>query len=243
MPQAMVVAMSRFVLEPDAVAAQVGHPNFARPTMSRISTGITLALFALLIVACSSGPSSLAGDPGAYEGTLLGAPAADFRLTDQDGARLTLSEFRGKVIVLTFMDSQCQDICPLTASHLRAAYRTLGDDARLVVLLGVNVNVAANTEADVAATTRRWRLNDIPTWHFLTGNSKELQPIWKAYNIAVAPNEGGEILHTPGVYLIDQTGQERWYVSTPFDSAGDSQGTAPLSELLVKHIRELLSER
>ena len=227
------------------VSAQVDQPiqvsPVARSTTSRIIAWTTLALLTVLIGACAS-PSSPTDTPRNYEGTVLDRPAADFRLVDQNGATIALSDFRGQVVALTFMDSQCREVCPLTAAHLRAANQMLGDDAASVVFMGVNVNVKANTVADVMAITSKWRLDEIPTWHFLTGSAEELEPVWKAYGVAVAPGQG-EIQHTPGVFLIDRSGQQRWYVSTPFDKAGTPQGTAPLSELLVKHIRELLNDK
>ena len=238
--------MSQFAFEPTAVSAQAGQPLLAlslmRPSVPRIITWITLALSALLIAACA-GPPVPTATPDDYEGTALNGPAVDLRLVDQNGATVALSDFRGRVVVLTFFDSQCREVCPLTASHLRAASQALGSDASSVVFLGINVNVEANTVTDVAATTQKWRLNELPTWHFLTGRAEELKPVWDAYGIAVIPaSEAGEDLqHTPGIYLIDRTGNKRWYISTPYDEAGQPQWTAPLSELLVKHIRELLS--
>ena len=214
-------------------------PSVTRSSVPRIITWTVLALFILPIGACAS-PSSPTDTPRDYEGTSLDSPAADFRLVDQTGATIALSAFRGRVVVLTFMDSQCREVCPLTAAHLRAAHQMLGDDATSVVFIGVNVNVKVSAVADVMAITSKWRLDEIPTWHFLTGSAEELEPVWKAYGIAVVPGEN-EIQHTPGVYLIDQTGQQRWYVSTPFDEAGTPRWTTPLSELLVRHIRELLS--
>lgn len=199
-----------------------------------------LALFfTLLQITAGIGRSTPPDFAGSYEGTALDGPAPDFRLVDHNGATVALSDFLGQVVVLTFLDSQCQDVCPLTAVHLRAANRALDGEASSVIFLGVNVNSQANTMADVAATTRKWQLDEIPTWHFLTGSAAELEPVWAAYNITVVPAEEGELVHTPGVFLIDHNGRMRWYVSTPFDEAGQAQWTAPLSELLVKHIREL----
>jgi protein SCO1/2 len=177
-----------------------------------------------------------------YQGTALDGPAPDFHLIDQQGKRVALSDFRGRVVVLTFMDSQCQESCPLTASQLRTVYQILGADAP-ITFIGINVNVQANRVADVMAISRTWRLNEIPAWHFLTGSKAELEPVWKAYHVAVyTPVGGGELVHTPGVYLIDPKRQTRWYVSTPFDETGASAGMAPLSDLLVQHIRALLRE-
>lgn len=174
-----------------------------------------------------------------YQGTALSGLAPDFRLVDQNNHPVALSDLRGRVVALTFFDSLCADVCPLTAHHFRTAYQTFGAEAP-VTFIGVNVNLQANTVADVLATTQRWRLDEVPAWHFLTGSQAELEPVWQAYNVAVLPTEGGALMHTPGVYLIDQQGQKRWYVSVPFDETGGSSGLTPLSELLVQHIQELL---
>ena len=75
--------------------------------MTRFIAWTTLVLFVLLVVACAS-PSSPTDTFRDYEGTSLDGPAADFRLKDQNGATIALSDFRGRVVVLTFMDSQCR---------------------------------------------------------------------------------------------------------------------------------------
>lgn len=178
--------------------------------------------------------------PQTYQGTSLDAPAPDFRLTDQRGDREALSNFRGKVVVLAFLDSRCEDICPLTAKQLLKAHDYLGRQADSVVFLGVNVNSEARAVADVAAATRKWGLTAIPSWHFLTGTPQALKPVWKAYSIVVepSPDKKGEILHTPGVYLIDPSGRERWYISVPTAESG-WRGPA-LSAILQERIEQIL---
>lgn len=218
------------------------RPGYLSGQRPGVALGLLILLLGLSVGGCAARPD-LAHASGPYEGTALSGPASGFRLTDQTGSRVGLADFRGKVVVLAFLDSHCQDVCPLTSAQLRTAYRSLGTDAAPVVFLGVNVNVKANSAAEVMATTKKWQLEEIPAWHYLTGSTAELMPVWQAYNIAVVPQKQGEILHTPGVYLIDQTGQERWYISTPYGADGTPAGTPPLSTLLVEHIRELLKEK
>ena len=179
-----------------------------------------------------------------YQGTELSGIAPDFQLTDQNGSLVNLSDFRGKVVALTFMDSKCTDTCPLTAADFREAYRQLNqDEAKQVVFLGVNVNVEANTVADVLETTHAWHLDEIPSWHFLTGSHDALEPVWKDYGVAAAHNpDGHSMMHTPGTFLIDLSGQKRWYISTPFSVEGNAEIALPLSDLLVSHIRKIVSE-
>ena len=209
-------------------------------------TGVAMLSLAGLTVSTTGcrGQAAAIVRSGPYEGTPLQGQAADFQLVDHQGAMVRLSEFRGKAVALTFMDSQCQEVCPLTAVHLRTAAQELGSEAGSVVFLGVNVNAEANSVEDVLATTEQWRLDEIGSWHFMTGSEQELSPIWEGYDVTVypAPEGGGELVHTPGVFLIDQSGELRRYISTPFDDQGTAQWTAPLSELLVNYIRELLRE-
>ena len=176
-----------------------------------------------------------------YEGTELSGESPDFQLTDQNGAPVSLSDFRGQVVVLTFMDSKCTDTCPLTAVHFREIYRQLTPtEAAQVVFVGVNVNVEESDVSDVLETTHSWHLDEIPSWHFLTGSQEVLAPVWKEYGVS-APHsyDSNAIMHTPGTFLIDQGGQQRWYVSPP--PAGDLRELSlPLSELLLNYIRELL---
>lgn len=177
-----------------------------------------------------------------YEGTQLDGEASDFALADQNDSLIRLSDFREKVVVLTFMDSKCQDTCPLTAVHFREVYHQLDqNEAGQVVFLGVNVNLEASAVSDVLETTRAWHLDEIPSWHFLTGNRAELEPVWKEYGVSAAPSpDGYSIMHTPGTFLVDASGIKRWYISTPF--FGEIESALPLSELLLKHIREIMRE-
>ena len=179
-----------------------------------------------------------------YEGTELTGTAPDFKLTDQNGSVVSLSDFRAKVVVLTFMDSKCADTCPLTAVHFRETYRQLDkNEADQVVFLGVNVNVEVSNVTDILETTRAWHLDEIPNWHFLTGNPESLEPVWKDYGVSAAPNpDGHSIMHTPGTFLVDSLGQKRWYISTPFIAGDETNFTLPLNEILLKRIREILLE-
>jgi len=187
---------------------------------------------------------ALSKDAPPYEGTELSGVAPDFTLLDQSGSVIRLSDFQGNVVVLTFMDSKCKDTCPLTAVHFRETYRQLDkNESDQIVFLGVNVNVEVHSVAEVLETTRAWHLDEIPSWHFLTGSSAALEPVWKAYGVSATHSpDGNSIMHTPGTFLIDPSGQERWYLSTVISGKGNAELALPLSELLVKHIREILNE-
>lgn len=84
-----------------------------------------LVLSGLMLSACASQPQ-FKGRDFSY-GT-----ASDFRLPDQDGQIISVSEQGGKVIVLSFMYTNCRDVCPLTAVKFSTVYDQLGSLASQV---------------------------------------------------------------------------------------------------------------
>jgi protein SCO1/2 len=201
---------------------------------------LSLLLF-LFLTACST-PATEDNGVGFYEGTMLDGPAADFQLLDQNGEEQILSAFQGKTVLLSFMDSRCVDACPLTALHLRQTSQAIGEDAQSVIFLAVNVNAQAATAADLQAVTESWYLDEIPNWYFLGCSSSELEAVWQAYGIEAMPMDDGSIAHSPGVFLIDQSGELRWYISSPFVQEESPAPSLPLSEMLIKHIRDLIND-
>jgi len=154
-------------------------------------------------------------------------PAPDFTLTDQNGRTLSLSSFRGRAVVLEFMDTHCTDICPIISQEFIDAYRDLGTAASHVVFVAVNVNVYHAGVSDVAAFSQEHQLNTIPSWHFFTGSPSDLHSVWRHYGIQVqAPSPNADIIHSSFVFFIDPTGHER-YLANPTDDH-TSSGTAYL---------------
>ena len=161
----------------------------------------------------SSVSTSLADLMGLTPVPVRAAPG--FTLTDQHGQRLAVSAFRGKVVVLEFMDPHCTDICPLVSAEFVAAYHDLGPLAGRVVFAAVNVNRYHATVGDVALFSDEHQLSSIPDWHFFTGTLASLQAVWRGYGIEVqARGPNTDVVHTSSVYFIDLQGRER-YLAVP----------------------------
>src|SRR5579875_3809083 len=104
-------------------------------------------------------------------GALGGKPAPDFRLVNQFGQPMSLSQFRGKVVLLAFEDSQCTTVCPLTTNEMVEAKRLLGTAGDRVQLLGVDANPVATAVSDVLAYSRAHDM--VNEWDFLTGTKAQ----------------------------------------------------------------------
>ncbi len=185
----------------------------------------------------SAGSDSAAlANPNLDLGTSLGArPAPDFRLRNQFGQPMSLSQFRGKVVVLAFDDSQCTTVCPLTTQSMLEAKQLLGAAGDQVQLLGIDANPAATSVADVLAYSRSHGL--VNQWDFLTGTLAQLKTTWSDYNIAVQIQRG-QIDHTPALFVIDQQGRERklYLTQMAYSSVGQS------AQVLADEISSLLPD-
>lgn len=158
--------------------------------------------------------------------------ASNFTLQDQHGTTRSLESFRGRTVVLEFMDPHCVDICPIVSQEFVDAYHDLGSSASKVVFMAVNVNPYFTGVSDVSNFSKEHGLNTIPTWYFLTGPVKVLAAIWHAYGIeVVAPNPKADIIHTSVVYFISPNGQKR-YVGVPMsDRNAKHQAYLPADQL------------
>lgn len=155
-----------------------------------------------------------------------------FLLTDQDNRTMALSSFRGKVVVLEFMDPHCTDICPLVSEEFVDAYHDLGAAAGKVVFVAVNVNQFHAGVADMLAYSKEHGLASIPSWHFFTGPVGRLKAAWQAYGVQVeAPNPNADIIHTSIVYFIDPSGRERYVASPMADHTAAGTAYLPAGEL------------
>ncbi len=145
----------------------------------------------------SAGPGSAAMDnPNLDLGSSLGDTAApDFRLRNQFGQPMSLSQFRGKVVMLAFEDSQCTTVCPLTTQSMLQAKQLLGAAGNQVQLLGIDANPDATRVADVLSYSRAHGL--VNQWDFLTGSLAQLKAAWGLYHIAVQI-QGGTVALGPG---------------------------------------------
>ena len=152
----------------------------------------------------NSGSDAAMENPNLDLGSSLGGKkAADFKLVNQFGQPMSLSQFRGRVVLLGFEDSECTTVCPLTTQSMVLAKELLGKAGDSVQLLGVDANPDATAVSNVMAYSRAHGM--INQWDFLTGSAAQLKSVWKSYDIAVQV-ESGDIDHTPALYVIDQQG-------------------------------------
>jgi cytochrome oxidase Cu insertion factor (SCO1/SenC/PrrC family) len=172
-------------------------------------------------------------NPNLDPGTRLNTVAPAFTLTNEFGKKVSLRDYRGKVVVLSFNDPECTTICPLTTTAMLEAKKLLGPAAANVQVLGVGANPEATGVKSVREYSQAHHMLD--KWLFLTGSLPRLTRVWNAYGIAAAVVQGA-IDHTPATFVIDPQGRE----TRLFISAMSYSSVPQLAEVMARGIAAAL---
>lgn len=150
--------------------------------------------------------------PPAYKSTDISGidSGKTFRLNDHTGQPRTLSDFKGKIVVLFFGYTQCPEACPNTLMELARAMKRLGPDAEKVQVLFVTLDPERDTPALLAQYVPAFH----PGFIGLYGTPQQTVETAKEYRIFYNKVAGGApdsytIDHSLGSHIYDQSGKLR----------------------------------
>lgn len=142
-------------------------------------------------------------------------PAPGFALNDQTGAAVSLRSFRGRPVLLTFLDSQCRQSCPIAGRQLASILRRL-PAAQRPALVVVSVDHSGDTPKAIDHALAAWGLAGPWETHWLNAPTRaKLAAVWRAYGVTVEPSTN-DIVHSLTLYLVDRSGDERTAYLFPF---------------------------
>lgn len=154
--------------------------------------------------------------PVPNRGAHVGDAIPDFALTDQTGKTVHLSDFRGDVVAVSFLYTQCPiaTACPMTTakfSKIDAELAKKGWGHLLIVTVDPErdtVKALADYAKHAGADAKRWK--------FLTGPPAAVADVASSFGVIYYP-EGNQVIHGQAVAVIDKTGRlssiyygERW---------------------------------
>jgi protein SCO1/2 len=174
-------------------------------TFSRRLVLATFAVFAL--VACSPAKPTFSSID------VTGADyAKGFTLTDHNGQSRSLSDFKGKVVVLFFGYTQCPDVCPTTMTELVEVKRLLGADGDKLQAVFVTVDPARDTSELLKA----YMTNFDPSFVAFVPTADQLPDVAKQFKIYYKKQVGKTptsytMDHSAGSYVYDTQGNLRLY--------------------------------
>ncbi len=187
----------------------------------------TCALVAVLGVVLIShlndqpnGPAVVHAADSPFRGATLppGVHAPNFTLTDQNGKRVTMAQYRGRPLVVTYTYTHCKETCPIQAQMIRGALDDLG--RKQIPALAISVDPFGDTPASARTFIAKAKLTG--RMRYVLGTRRQLQPLWRGF--AVQP-QLRDSEHQALITLVDKAGLQRVAVSidqtSPEDLAHD----------------------
>lgn len=134
--------------------------------------------------------------------------APDFSVRGSDGTNLTLSRYRGKVVLLGFGYTHCANVCPVTLAVLAQARRKLGALGEQVQVIYLTVD----PERDNAERLKQYLAAFDPTFVGGTGTAAQMAAVRASYGVTAQKVGSGDdygVAHSSFVYLITRDGKLR----------------------------------
>ena len=156
-----------------------------------------------------------AAAPVASSGPEPGADVPDFPLTNQDDRRISLGQYRGRALLLTFIYTRCPlpDYCILMSENFAEIERALRDRPELrerVRLLSITLDPEYDTPRVLrsygAAHTRNYDREDFARWHFATGSPQEIRDVATFFGLSYQA-ANNEVIHSLCTALISPAGK------------------------------------
>ena len=136
-----------------------------------------------------------------------GRALPNIELTNVDGRKVRLSEYRGKPLLVTLVYTDCVDVCPTLIENLHpaveAAGAALGYDSFSVITVGFDTRQDTPKKLKAFAQARGV---DLPNWKFLSADSDSLDALARTVGFGFYSRPGG-FDHFSQVSLIDSKGQ------------------------------------
>jgi protein SCO1 len=153
--------------------------------------------------------SSWPGGVGSYRGSEppAGIHLPDFALRDVvSGRSVRTGDLDGRVVLVTFLDTDCSEQCPIIAGQIGAALSRLDEEARAKTrAVAISVNPLIDTRASVMRFLREHRVRG--ELRYLSGTLRELRPVWRDFHILSAYETGDADTHSADVRTFDPTGE------------------------------------
>jgi protein SCO1/2 len=150
-----------------------------------------------------------------------GDAVPDFTLLNQDGRKIHLSQFKGKVIVATFIYTRCPlaDYCPKMSRNFAEIDHALAADPSLYIkthLLSISFDPAYDTPPVLrsygGANTGRYTKETFHHWDFAAPSEKDLPAVTQFFDVGVTPGENKTLTHSLSTVVIGKDGKiAAWY--------------------------------
>ena len=153
----------------------------------------------------------------------------DFQLINQSGHRIHLHQYRGKVLLLTFVYTRCplSNYCPLMSRNFAAVDKMLAADPTLYAhthLLSISFDPAYDTPAVLRsygeAYTGRFTQEKFLHWEFSAPNPNQLASLLQWFGVGMTPAPDKTLAHSLSTVVVGPDGKVRdWYPTNEWTPA------------------------
>jgi protein SCO1 len=146
------------------------------------------------------------------------ATAPEFALTSQDEAQVTLADFRGRVVVVTFIFTMCTATCPVLTPMMSFVQDQLGSAfGAKIAFVSITVDPERDTPEVLKEYAQAFGAN-LAGWSFLTGAPTAIQDVTHRYGVYASKSKNGDVDHTFLTSIVDPQGILRvQYLGVRFD--------------------------
>lgn len=136
---------------------------------------------------------------------LKGSPTYNFTLESADGELWTLGDHHGKVVILVFMFTRCDNTCPVTSQNVKMVQEQLTASELENISI---VSVTVDWKTDSPSKLQNWTADRGYDWPHLTGSENALKEVYEAYGVGPFEqeddsDEGYTVAHTSPTYILD----------------------------------------
>ncbi len=155
-------------------------------------------------------------------GTLAPVKAApELGLRTWNGRRVTMADYKGKAVLVTFLYVNCPDVCPLIVDNLVRVKDRLGPaGGKRLRIVAVSVDPAGDTPAAVKRFLVTHRASkDVD---YLIGSRDQLEAVWARWGIGARVSKDNPALveHSGVIWGVDTHGRRTtFYPASGFDVA------------------------
>lgn len=191
----------------------MSHPASRKSDRRNLGLALAAAVIGLLllgglaVLVSGGGSEAGSGGEGPYRGSeppvRMTLPA--FELPSYRGRLVSARELAGRVVLLTLLDSQCTEACPILASVIAGTVDRLSSEERAQVrALAITADPAEDTPGSVrhflAARRAEGRLD------YLLGTERELRPLWTQLKVLPSLDTGRDTVHSAPLRIYDRDG-------------------------------------
>ena len=155
-----------------------------------------------------------------YHVPQAGDAVPDFKLINENGRTVHLAQFKGKVVLLTFIYTRCplEDYCPRLSKNFAQIDKALKADSKLYRQTHL-VSISFDPKFDTPVILKNYGMvynggdaKEFAHWEFAAASEDQLSAIEEFFDLGVTPGDSGSLNHSVSTAVIGKDGKVRaWY--------------------------------